>query len=93
MKVLENIYGQILTQIGGVLKIALEDNFSFSKYKLCTVSANVFIVRDNNYLNCAGKSFRVYDVRCNSEEKPTIADWENHLSTIFTEVRLKRLLK
>ena len=25
------------------------------------------------------------------DEKPTIEDWENHLSTIFTEVRLKNL--
>ena len=27
------------------------------------------------------------------DEKPTIADWENHLSTIFTEVRLKKIIE
>ena len=26
-------------------------------------------------------------------EKPTIEDWENHLSTIFTEVRLKKFIE
>ena len=81
----------------GILKIALEDNFSFSQYVNYALSVPMyFIVRDNNYLNCAGKSFLEFmrgKLDVIPDEKPTIADWENHLSTIFTEVRLKKIIE
>ena len=55
-----------------------------------------FVVRENKYIDCSGKSFSDF-LKGNLDilpgEKPTIEDWENHLSTIFTEVRLKKFIE
>jgi glutamate--cysteine ligase len=55
-----------------------------------------FVVRKNKYIDCSGKSFSDFlegKLDIMPGEKPTIQDWENHLSTIFTEVRLKRIIE
>jgi glutamate--cysteine ligase len=55
-----------------------------------------FVVRDGRYIDTAGESFRAFlDGRLPQlpGEKPTIVDWENHLSTLFPEVRLKQFLE
>ncbi len=81
----------------GILKIALEDDFSFSSYVDFALSVPMyFIVRKKKYIDCSGKSFVDFlngrlDIMLG--EKPTFEDWENHLSTIFTEVRLKKIIE
>ncbi len=81
----------------GVLKIALDDNFGFNSYVNFALSVPMyFILRDNKYIDCSGKSFLDFiegKLDIIPGEKPTIADWENHLSTIFTEVRLKKFIE
>ena len=81
----------------GTLKIAFEDDFSFAKYVDYALSVPMyFIVRNNEYINCAGQSFKDFlngDLQQLLGEKPTIKDWEDHLSTIFTEVRLKKFIE
>ncbi|HLV82140.1 MAG TPA: glutamate-cysteine ligase family protein, partial [Devosia sp.] len=55
-----------------------------------------FVVRDGDYVNVAGESFRAFlrgELSQLPGEKPTIKDWEDHLSTIFPEVRLKQFLE
>ena len=55
-----------------------------------------FVIRDGKYVNVAGESFRRFlEGRLPQlpGEKPTIKDWEDHLSTIFPEVRLKQFLE
>ena len=81
----------------GILKIALEEEFSFSRYVEYALSVPMyFVVRDKNYIDCSGSSFLDF-LRGNLDilpgQKPTFEDWENHLSTIFTEVRLKRIIE
>ena len=81
----------------GILRIAFEEDFSFAKYVDYALKVPMyFIIRDNKYLDCSGKSFEDFmlgklDVLPN--ERPTIKDWEDHLSTIFTEVRLKKFIE
>ena len=81
----------------GILKIAFEEDFSFSKYIDYALKVPMyFIVRDNNYIDCTGKSFKDFmqgklDILPN--QRPFIKDWEDHLSTIFTEVRLKKFIE
>ena len=81
----------------GVLRVALEENFSFKKYIEYALSVPMyFIIRNNDYLNCAGQSFRDFmkgELKILPGELPTINDWENHISTIFTEVRLKKFIE
>ena len=50
----------------------------------------------SEYVNVAGESFRAFlDGKLPQlpGEKPTIKDWEDHLSTLFPEVRLKQFLE
>jgi glutamate--cysteine ligase len=55
-----------------------------------------FVYRDGRYVDVAGQSFRAFlDGKLPGlpGERPTEADWANHLSTAFPEVRLKRFLE
>src|ERR1051326_695637 len=55
-----------------------------------------FVIRDGSYVNVAGESFRDFlDGKLPQlpGDKPTIKDWEDHLSTLFPEVRLKQFLE
>jgi glutamate--cysteine ligase len=55
-----------------------------------------FVYRDGKYHDVAGKSFRDFLARKLpglEKTEPTIADWADHLTTIFPEVRLKKFLE
>ena len=55
-----------------------------------------FVRRNGQYINCAGESFKKFmlgQLKSLPNEKPTILDWEDHISTIFTEVRLKQYIE
>ena len=55
-----------------------------------------FVRRNGQYINCAGESFKKFmlgQLKSLPKEKPTILDWEDHISTIFTEVRLKQYIE
>ena len=57
---------------------------------------HVSIIRDNQYINCTKYSFAELmenkTPEINSEDL-TLDDWVNHISTIFTEVRLKTFIE
>ncbi len=81
----------------GMLPFAFEDGFGFERYVDYALDVPMYFVhRGEDYLDASGKSFRDFlngklDVL--PGEKPTIADFEDHLSTIFPEVRLKQFLE
>ncbi len=81
----------------GMLPFAFEDGFGFERYADHALDVPMyFVIRDGQYINCAGESFRDFlDGRLPQlpGEKPTIKDWEDHLSTLFPEVRLKQFLE
>lgn len=81
----------------GMLPFAFEDGFGFEHYADHALDVPMyFVIRDKRYINCAGESFRDFlDGRLPQlpGEKPTIKDWEDHLSTLFPEVRLKQFLE
>lgn len=55
-----------------------------------------FVVRDGHMIDVAGQSFRDFlagKLPGLPGEKPTLADWEDHLTTLFPEVRLKRYIE
>ena len=55
-----------------------------------------FVFRDGRYIDVAGESFRDFlegKLPALPGEKPTLADWTDHLSTAFPEVRLKSFLE
>ena len=81
----------------GMLPFVFYDGFGYERY--CDYALDVpmyFVFRDGQYIDVAGQSFRDFlDGRLPAlpGEKPTIADWTDHLSTAFPEVRLKSFLE
>ena len=64
----------------GILKVALEEDFGFISYINFALSVPMyFVVRENKYIDCAGKSFLDFlngNLDINTGEKPTIEDWK-----------------
>jgi glutamate--cysteine ligase len=81
----------------GMLPFAFEDGMGYERYVDYALDVPMYFVRRNKtYIDTAGESFRAFlEGRLPQlpGEKPTIADWADHLTTIFPEVRLKRYLE
>jgi glutamate--cysteine ligase len=55
-----------------------------------------FVYRDGVYIDASGQSFRDFlkgRLPALPGEIPTLTDWNDHLTTLFPEVRLKRFLE
>jgi glutamate--cysteine ligase len=81
----------------GMLPFAFDAGMGFERYVDYALDVPMyFVIRHHRYIDTAGKSFRAFlEGRLPQlpGEKPTIVDWENHLSTLFPEVRLKQFLE
>lgn len=81
----------------GLLQFVFEDGFGFERYRDYMLDVPMYFVkRGEQYIDAAGHSFRDFlDGRLGvlPGQKPSIADWEDHLSTAFPEVRLKTFLE
>jgi glutamate--cysteine ligase len=81
----------------GMLPFVFEDGFGFDRYAEHALDVPMyFVIRNGEYVNVAGESFRAFmrgELPQLPGEKPTIKDWEDHLSTLFPEVRLKQFLE
>jgi glutamate--cysteine ligase len=81
----------------GMLPWAFEDGMGFERWVDYALDVPMYFVkRGDTYIDVAGSSFRDFFEGRNSafpDERPSLSDWANHLSTIFPEVRLKRYLE
>ena len=81
----------------GMLPFAFDKDFGFDRYAEYALDVPMyFVIRNKQYIDVAGESFRAFmrgELPQLPGEKPTIKDWENHLSTLFPEVRLKNYLE
>ena len=81
----------------GMLAFAFEDGMGYERYVDYLLAVPMyFVYRGGRYIDVAGQSFRDFlDGRLEAlrGERPDIADWSDHLSTAFPEVRLKRFLE
>ncbi len=81
----------------GMLPFAFEEGMGFERYADHALDVPMyFVIRKGEYINVAGESFRDFLAGSLPQlpgEKPTLKDWENHLSTLFPEVRLKQFLE
>lgn len=81
----------------GTLPFVFEEGFGFESYVDYMLNVPMyFVYRDGQYIDAAGKSFKDFmagklDVL--PGERATMADWEDHLTTAFPEVRLKKFLE
>jgi glutamate--cysteine ligase len=81
----------------GMLPFAFEEGMSFERYVDYALSVPMYFVkRGDIYHDVSGADFRDLlrgKLAALPGEQATLADWANHISTIFPEVRLKRYLE
>ena len=81
----------------GMLPFVFEDGFGYDRYVDYMLDVPMyFVYRDGKYIDAAGQSFRDFmagKLPALPGELPTPADWTDHLSTAFPEVRLKSFLE
>ncbi len=81
----------------GTLEFSLRDDASFEDYAEYALDVPMyFIIRNHEYIDLTrppGITFRTYMKDGFGRERATLEDWGNHLTTIFTEVRLKKYIE
>ncbi len=81
----------------GMLPFVFEDGMSFERYVDYVLDVPMyFVYRNGRYIDCAGRSFRDFMAGKLPElpgEIPLMSDWQDHLTTLFPEVRLKTFLE
>lgn len=81
----------------GMLPFVFEDGFGYERYADYMLDIPMyFVYREGRYIDAAGLSFRDFlrgELSVLPGEKPTLDDWNDHLSTAFPEVRLKTFLE
>jgi len=81
----------------GMLPFVFDGDMGFEKYTDYMLDVPMyFVYRDGEYLDATGQSFRHFlagRLPALPGELPTLQDWEDHLTTTFPEVRLKRYIE
>lgn len=81
----------------GVLPFVFEPEMGFERYVDYMLEVPMyFVYREGRYIDAAGLSFKDFlqgKLAVLPNQKPTLKDWEDHLTTAFPEVRLKKYLE
>jgi len=85
----------------GILPFVFDDSMGFEAYVDHVLDVPMYFVyrpehSGGRYIDVAGQSFRDFlrgELPGYPGHKPTIQDWEDHMSTLFPEVRLKKFLE
>ena len=81
----------------GMVPFVFEPGFGFERYVDYALDVPMyFVIRNGQYINTMGQSFRDFlagELPGLPGEKPTERDWENHLTTLFPEARVKRFIE
>ena len=81
----------------GIPAVVFEDGFGFERFAEWVLDVPMyFIMRDGQWLDAAGQSFRAFlngKAEKLAGQSATMGDWADHVTTVFTDVRLKRFLE
>ncbi|MBS63946.1 glutamate--cysteine ligase [Salinisphaera sp.] len=81
----------------GMLDWVFDDDMGFERYIEYALDVPMyFVYRDGRYIDASGQSFRDFmagKLPALPGELPTLSDWDDHLTTLFPEVRLKRFME
>ncbi|KJV43119.1 glutamate--cysteine ligase [Brevundimonas sp. KM4] len=81
----------------GMLGFVFEDGFGFERYADYALDTPMYFAkRDGRYIDASGQSFRDFQagkLPALPGQYPTLKDWNDHLTTLFPEVRLKAYLE
>jgi glutamate--cysteine ligase len=81
----------------GLLAFAFEPGFEDDAYRRYVEWAldvpMIFLRRRGGYVDPGGRTFRSFLAEGIAGERPRLADWEDHLTTLFPEVRVKSVVE
>ena len=81
----------------GMMPFVFDEGFGFEQYVDYALDVPMyFVIRDGAYVNAMGQSFRDFmngQLPALPGERPSERDWENHLTTVFPEARVKRFIE
>jgi glutamate--cysteine ligase len=78
----------------GILPFVFEPGFGYRDYAEWALDVPMFfVVRDKRYRVASSTTFRRFVSEGFEGLHATIGDWETHLTTLFPEVRLKRVIE
>ena len=78
----------------GPLEAAFKPGFGYSDYAAWALDVPmIFLRREGEYRDPRGATFRRFLTQGLDGERATLTDFEDHLTTLFPEVRLKRILE
>ena len=85
-------------QRSGIPKVMFEDGFGFERYAAWLIEQvpMYFVYRDGRYIDVAGQSFADFmagRIPALAGVTATMGDFADHVTTAFTDVRLKRFLE
>ena len=90
----EHIWTDTDKNRSGLLKFAFAPEVSFAHYVEYALDVPMyFIVRNKNYIDMTAVTFRQFLTSGYNGERATIEDWNDHLTTLFPETRIKRYLE
>lgn len=81
----------------GMLDFVFNEDMGFEAYVEYALDVPMyFVYRDGRYIDASGQSFRDFlkgRLPSLPNEQPTLKDWDDHLTTLFPEVRMKRYIE
>jgi len=81
----------------GMLDFVFDDDMSFERYAEHALDVPMYFVhRDGGFVDASGQSFRDFvagRLPALPGEHPTLKDWDDHLTTLFPEIRMKRYIE
>ena len=93
----EVLHGNMGGRQGFMLPVAFEKDFGFEKFVDYAMKMPLLgVYKDDVFVDVKGATFTDFmegKVESLKDHKPTLADWENHLNTIWPEVRVRGYLE
>lgn len=78
----------------GQIPFVFDPDFGYERYARWAIDVPLFFVlRDKRYEPGDGTTFRQFMERGFRGMRPTMGDWETHLTTLFPDVRLKQIVE
>ena len=78
----------------GLIPFVFDPDFGYRRYAEWALDVPLFFVtRDGRYHAGDGTTFRQFMERGFQGLRPVLSDWDTHLTTLFPDVRLKRIIE
>lgn len=93
-----HVWADTDNQRSGIPAVMFEDGFGFERYAAWLIDEvpMYFVYRDGRYIDVAGSRFRDFmqgRLPTLAGTTATVGDFADHMTTVFTDVRLKRFLE